>query len=112
MCFLPLHADPIPINGIGGSKYQMWTVLYPGWGISPRGRGFVVTEEFRTHTVLTMVASIGGLWTILNALFSWFFGRSLLFPLFGESLLHLFYVPLTQARFQHVQVTNLYRHSV
>lgn len=96
---LRLYADPIPINGIGGSQYQMTAVLYPGWGISPGGRGFVVTEEFRTHTVLTTVASLGGLWTILNALFSWLFGRSLLFPLFGRNLLCLFHVLFTQALF-------------
>jgi hypothetical protein len=74
----------------------MTAVLYPGWGISPRGRGFVVTEEFRTHTVLTLLASLGGLWTILSALFGWLFGRSLLFPLFGKNLFRLFLIPFTQ----------------
>lgn len=58
--------------------------LYPGWGISPGGRGFVVTEEFRSHTVLTVLAALGGLWTLLSSLFSWLFGRSILFPIFGE----------------------------
>jgi len=77
--------DPIPSRGIGeSSQYLMTAVLYPGWGISPRGRGFVVTEEFRTHTILTLLASLGGLWTILCALFAWLFGRSLLFPIFGN----------------------------
>lgn len=109
---LRLYADPIPFIGMGGSQYQMTAVLYPGWGISPGGRGFVVTEEFRTHTVLTTVASLGGLWTILNALFSWLFGRSLLFPLFGKNLFCLFHVPFTQALFQHRQVTSLSHHSV
>lgn len=90
----------------------MTAVLYPGWGISPRGRGFVVTEEFRTHTVLTMLASLGGLWTILCALFAWLFGRSLLFPLFGKNFFCLFFSPFTQALFQHLQVTNLSHHSV
>ena len=79
-----IYADPIPINGHGIPQFQMTAVLYPGWGISPKGRGFVVTEEFRTHTVLTMLASLGGLWTILSAVFAWLFGRSLLFPLFGK----------------------------
>ena len=99
MCFLQLYADPIPINGVGGSQLIMTAVLYPGWGISPRGRGYVVTEEFRTHTVLTLLASLGGLWTILSALFAWMFGRSLLFPIFGKNLFCLFHAPFTQALF-------------
>ena len=82
------------MNGLGGYQRQMSAVFYPGWGISPRGRGFVVTEEFRTHTVLTMLASLGGLWTILSALFSWLFGRSLLFPLFGKNMFRPFHAPL------------------
>ena len=94
MCFLQLYADPIPTNGVGGSQLIMTAVLYPGWGISPGGRGYVVTEEFRTHTVLTLLASLGGLWTILSALFSWVFGRSLLFPLFGKNLFLSFSFPL------------------
>lgn len=76
--------DPIPQNGIAINRYQMTAVLYPGWGISPRGQGFVVTEEFRTHTVVAMLASLGGLWTILSAVFFLLFGRSVLFPIFGN----------------------------
>jgi hypothetical protein len=34
----------------------------------------VVTEEFRTDTVVTFLASMGGLWIILNDLFSSLFG--------------------------------------
>jgi hypothetical protein len=60
--------------------------LYPGWGISPGGQGFVVTEEFRSHTVLTVLAALGGLWTLLSSLFAWLFGRSILFPIFGKKL--------------------------
>jgi len=75
---------PNPESGMGGTQYDMTAILYPGWGISPGGLGFVVTEEFRTHTVLTLLASLGGLWTILSSLFLWFFGRSLLFPILGN----------------------------
>ena len=110
-CFLRLYADPIPINGVGGSQLTTTAVLYPGWAISPRGRGYVVTEEIRTQTVLTLLASLGGLWSIMNGLFSWVFGRSLLFPLFGKNLSCLFHVAFTQALFQHHQVTSLSYHS-
>ena len=80
------YTDPIPQNGLGSSnmKYQTTAAFYPGWDISPREQGFDVTEEFRSHTVVAMLASLGGLWTILSGLFSWPFGRSILFPIFGE----------------------------
>ena len=68
----------------------MTAALYAGWGISPGGGGFVVTEQFRSRTVPAMFASIGGLWTMLNALFSLLYGRSILFPIFGEGPLCLF----------------------
>jgi len=106
---LRLNTDPIPQNGLGISKYQMTAVLYAGWGISPGGQGFVVTEEFRSHTVVAMLASLGGLWTILSALFSWLFGRSILFPIFGESI---FCLSLKESLIQKYQGITQYRHSV
>lgn len=75
--------------------------LYPGWGISPRGQGFVVTEEFRSHTVLTVLAAMGGLWTLLSSLFSWLFGRSILFPIFGERPFLLF-----SQRISYLEITG------
>jgi hypothetical protein len=87
----------------------MTAVLYPGWGISPGGQGFVVTEEFRSHTVIAMLASLGGLWSILSALFSWLFGRSLLFPIVGEST---FYLSLKEYLIQKYQGISQYRHLV
>jgi hypothetical protein len=106
-----VYTDPIPQNGIGSPnmKYQMTAALYPGWGISPRGQGFVVTEEFRSHTVVAMLASIGGLWTILSALFSWLFGRSILFPIFGEST---FCLSIKESLIQKYQGISRYRHLV
>jgi len=76
--------DSNPESGMPGTQYNMTAVFYPGWGISLGGSGFVVTEEFRTHTVLTLLASLGGLWTVLNDVFLWLFGRSLLFPILGK----------------------------
>ena len=81
----------------------MTAVLYPGWGISLEGGGFVVTEEFRTHTVLTLLASLGGLWTILSALFDWLFGRSLLFPVFGKNLFCFSLIPFLRIYFNIVR---------
>ena len=101
-----LSEDPIPINGISQSQYQMTSVLYPAWGISPGGLGFGVTEDFRTHTIPALLASLGGLWTILNALFSWLFGRTLLFPVFGKNLSYLFHA-FTLFQHRHRQVTRL-----
>jgi len=76
--------DPIPQNGYpSASQYEMTAVLYPGWGISPGGQGFVVTEEFRSRTIPALLASIGGIWTILDIIFMMLFGRTLLFPIFG-----------------------------
>ena len=54
--------------------------------------GHVITFEW---VVLTLLASLGGLWTILCALFAWLFGRSLLFPLFGKNLFCLFLFTLS-----------------
>jgi hypothetical protein len=83
---------------VGATQYQSITVLYPGWGISPKGAGFVVSQQYRTHTVLTMLASIGGLWTILSFVFSAWFGRSILFPIVGKNLLYFFHLPFIQVR--------------
>jgi hypothetical protein len=106
---LRLYIDPIPQNGLQITQYEITAILYPGWGISPRGQGFVVTEEFRSHTVVAMLASLGGLWTILSALFSWLFGRSILFPIFGESI---FCLSLKESLIQKYQGITQYRHSV